>query len=91
MQSCSTAIESVWSIAVILENCLPNCNRNIQQEYTVIVKFTPKYHAEIAGEGVECSWGFAKKICQRMPLKLKRDFGDFTKIVRDCLLKVTLG
>jgi 2-methylcitrate dehydratase PrpD len=56
---------------------------------TVIVEFTPKYHAEIAGEGVECGWGFAKKIHQRMPLKLKRDFGDFTKTVRNCLLKVT--
>jgi hypothetical protein len=29
---------------------------------TVIVEFTPKYHAEIAGEGVKCGWGFAKKI-----------------------------
>jgi hypothetical protein len=55
----------------------------------VIVEFTPKYHAEIAGEGVECGWGFAKKIHRRMPLKLKRDFGDFTKTVRNCLLKVT--
>jgi hypothetical protein len=59
------------------------------QNNTVIVEFTPKYHAEIAGEGVECGWGFAKKIHRRMPLKLKRDFGDFTKTVRNCLLKVT--
>jgi hypothetical protein len=56
---------------------------------SVIVDFTPKYHAEIAGEGVECGWGFAKKIHRRMPLKMKRDFDDFTKTVRDCLLKVT--
>jgi hypothetical protein len=34
--------------------------------------------------------GFAKKIHQRMPQKLKCDFSDFTKTVRDCLLKVTL-
>jgi hypothetical protein len=55
----------------------------------VIVEFTPKCHAEIAGEGVECGWGFAKKIHRRMPLKLKCDFDDFTKTVRNCLLKVT--
>ena len=29
---------------------------------TVTAIFTPKYHAEIAGEGVECGWGFSKKI-----------------------------
>jgi hypothetical protein len=51
---------------------------------------TLKYHAEIAGEGVEFGWGFAKTIHQRMPLNLKCGFGDFTKTIHDCLLKVAL-
>jgi hypothetical protein len=54
----------------------------------VIVDFTPKYHAEIAGEGVENGWGFAKKILRRLPLGTKRDFDDFTQLVRESLLKV---
>jgi hypothetical protein len=54
----------------------------------VIVEFTPKYHAEIAGEGVENGWGFSKKILRRLPLDSKRDFADFTQLVRESLLKV---
>ena len=33
---------------------------------------SPKYHSELAGEGIKYSWGFAKKYYRRLPLKLKR-------------------
>jgi hypothetical protein len=58
------------------------------ENYEVIVDFTPKYHAEIAGEGVENGWGFSKKILRRLPLERKRDFGDFTHLVKETLLMV---
>jgi hypothetical protein len=32
---------------------------------TVTIEFTPKYHCEIAGEGIEYGWGFTKKIQRR--------------------------
>ena len=54
----------------------------------VILDFTPKYHAKIAGEGVENGWGFSKKILRRLPLDSKRDFGDFTRLVKESLPKV---
>jgi hypothetical protein len=58
------------------------------ENYEVIVDFTPKYHAEIAGEGVENGWGFSKKILRRLPLERKRDFDDFTHLVKETLLMV---
>jgi hypothetical protein len=54
----------------------------------VIVDFTPKYHAKIAGEGVENGYGFSKKILRRLLLGSKHDFGDFTQLVQESLLKV---
>jgi len=32
----------------------------IAENRGVIIKATPKYHCELAGEGIEYSWGFAK-------------------------------
>jgi len=38
----------------------------------VAVDFTPKYHAELAGEGIEYSWGLAKGEYRRTPLSQKK-------------------
>ena len=46
---------------------------------------SPKYHCEIAGEGVEYSWGNAKMRYRRIPYSDKRTAGAFLKCVRDCL------
>ena len=56
---------------------------------TVKVIFTPKYHCEIAGEGVENGWGFTKKIYRRGKKENKKDFRTFTKTVKECLQLVT--
>ena len=37
----------------------------------VTVRLTPKFHAELAGEGVEYSWAHAKAYYRRMPLSRK--------------------
>ena len=56
---------------------------------TITIKFTPKYHCEIAGEGIEYCWGFSKKIQRRLPLKDRRKVEGFIKSVKCCLKRVT--
>jgi hypothetical protein len=38
----------------------------------VKVRLTPKFHAELAGEGIEYSWAHAKGYYRRQPLALKK-------------------
>jgi len=38
----------------------------------VVVDSTPKYHAELAGEGIEYSWGHAKGVYRRTQLSHKK-------------------
>jgi len=56
---------------------------------TVTIEFTPKYHCEIAGEGIEYCWGFTKKIQRRLPLNDRRKVEGFIKSVKGCLKRLT--
>jgi len=42
------------------------------QEIGVAVDATPKYHAELAGEGIEYSWGYSKSVYRHSPLSSKK-------------------
>jgi hypothetical protein len=53
----------------------------------VIVDRTPKCHCELAGEGIEYSWGCAKNHYRRLPLKEKKSKEMFKKSVRSSLCK----
>ena len=46
---------------------------------------TPKCHAELAGEGIEYTWGFGKNHFRRQPLDLKRKKETFRGLVRSSL------
>eukprot|EP00429_Kryptoperidinium_foliaceum_P042250 CAMPEP_0176121934 /NCGR_PEP_ID=MMETSP0120_2-20121206/61393_1 /TAXON_ID=160619 /ORGANISM="Kryptoperidinium foliaceum, Strain CCMP 1326" /LENGTH=95 /DNA_ID=CAMNT_0017456519 /DNA_START=685 /DNA_END=968 /DNA_ORIENTATION=+ len=50
----------------------------------VSVDFTPKFHAELAGEGIEYSWGFSKGLYRRQPLERKKKRAQFRKLVDEC-------
>ena len=50
----------------------------------MIVKLTPKFHAELAGEGVEYSWAHSKSFYRRLQLSQKRGRENFKQLVRDC-------
>jgi hypothetical protein len=50
----------------------------------VAVDCTPKFHAELAGEGIEYSWGYAKQLYCRKPLAEKRRRANFKSLVRRC-------
>ena len=53
----------------------------IGDEYSVKVIFSPKYHCELAGEGIEYAWGFAKCLYRRIPLIKKKSLANFLKCV----------
>ena len=48
-----------------------------------MIWFTPKYHCEIAGEGVEYMWGYCKRLFRRVPLAKRRKKADFENAVRN--------
>jgi hypothetical protein len=41
------------------------------RDATISILFTPKYHCELAGEGIEYCWGATKQIFRKLPLKKK--------------------
>ncbi|KAI2495738.1 hypothetical protein MHU86_18762 [Fragilaria crotonensis] len=76
-----------------LRSLLGNC-RDFKEEETalqylgtqlgVTVLLTPKFHAELAGEGIEYSWAHSKAYYRRMPLSRKRGRDNFKQLVKDC-------
>ena len=56
----------------------------------VKVLLTPKFHAELAGEGVEYSWAHAKAFYRRVPLSRKRGRDNFKQLVKDCTCPVNV-
>ena len=59
--------------------------QSMGREMGVMVDWTPKCHCELAGEGVEYSWGCAKNTYRRVPLKKKRGKENFRNVVRECM------
>jgi hypothetical protein len=56
----------------------------------VVVNLTPKFHAELAGEGVEYSWAHAKAFYRRMPVSRKRGRENFKQLVKDCTCPINV-
>jgi hypothetical protein len=77
-----------------LKHLLGSC-RDFQEEESllqtmgrkmgVLVDRTPKCHCELAGEGIEYSWGCAKNYYRRLPLKEKKSKETFKQSVRKSL------
>jgi hypothetical protein len=77
------------SLRSILANCKDFKEEETALEYLgtqlgVTVKLTPKFHAELAGEGVEYSWAHSKAFYRRLPLSKKRGRENFKQLVKDC-------
>jgi len=56
----------------------------------VLVDRSPKCHPEVAGEGIEYSWGCGKGKYRRLPLTDKRRKENFRNSVRQCLDRMTV-
>jgi hypothetical protein len=53
----------------------------LAEQLEVAVRLTPKFHAELAGEGVEYSWAYAKSFYRRSPLLSKKGRENFKNLV----------
>jgi hypothetical protein len=60
------------------------------QQSMVQVLMTTKYHCEIAGEGIEMAWGYAKRCFKSLPLKDRRTKALFHRSVKESLDKITI-
>ena len=77
-----------WSLKFLMASCLDFAEemtalQHVGNQLGVSVIITPKFHAELAGEGVEYSWGIAKGIYRRKPLKSKKSKEAFKRLVKD--------
>jgi hypothetical protein len=58
-----------------------NALQHLGDQLGVVVLSTPKYHAELAGEGVEYMWALCKNWFKRQPLNKRKSRADFKKLV----------
>ena len=54
------------------------------------VLFTPKFHCELAGEGIEYSWGMSKRMYRKKPIAEKRSVANFERLVTLSLSQVSI-
>jgi len=82
-------IDESTSLRAILDKCTDFQNelsalQALGKDLGVVVDSTPKYHPELAGEGIKYSWGHAKGIYRRTPLAQKKGRDNFLDLVRKC-------
>lgn len=56
----------------------------LAEAYGYSVALTPKFHAELAGEGIEYTWACSKGIYRRKPHERKKLRASFLALVDDC-------
>jgi hypothetical protein len=85
-----------WSLRCLMASCLDFAEemtalQHVGHELGVSVIITPKFHAELAGEGIEYSWGISKGVYRRKPLQSKKRKESFKMLVRECTSKDILA
>jgi hypothetical protein len=78
-----------WSLRFLMASCLDFAEemtalQHVGRELGVSVIITPKFHAELAGEGIEYSWGLTKGVYRRKPLRAKKGKESFKALVDEC-------
>ena len=78
-----------WSLKYLMASCLDFAEEMTALQHVghmlgVSVLITPKFHAEMAGEGIEYSWGVAKSVYRKMPLNSKKGKASFKVLVNEC-------
>ena len=61
------------------------------KDYNMFILFTPKYHCELAGEGIEYTWGASKRYYRKEPLAMKKQSKDFKLLVTTCIEKIDVA
>ena len=88
-------IDSQYSLRYLMSECTDFKEEETALQYLgsqlgVTVQLTPKFHAELAGEGVEYSWAHAKAFYRRVPAGRKRGRDNFKQLVKDCTCPSTV-
>jgi len=79
MSNCADFKEEKSAMEVLLQDLSSKSHNNQKIELLV----SPKYHCELAGEGVEYVWAVMKKHYRHKPLKEKNTKKKFEKVVRE--------
>jgi hypothetical protein len=79
-----------WSLKYLMASCQDFAEeltalQHVGQVLGVTVHITPKFHAEMAGEGIEYSWAVCKSVYRKMPLDSKRGKDSFKALVNECI------
>jgi hypothetical protein len=61
------------------------CENVSTNECKVSILYTPKYHCEIAGEGIEYAWGLSKKYYRNLQYSQKRGIINFRRSIRESI------
>lgn len=82
-------VDTNSSLRHLLAKCLDfreeeTALQHLGAQLGVTVLLTPKFHAELAGEGVEYCWAHAKSYYRRKPVSSKRGCENFKMLVKDC-------
>jgi hypothetical protein len=74
-----------YALSYLLQQCTDFKNEKSNLEHlaaelsrrdkTISILFTPKYHCELAGEGIEYCWGAAKENCHSIRKSLGSPLG----------------
>ena len=83
INECSDFLQEKTDLEHLLEEISTDIN-------TFSVLYTPKFHCELAGEGIEYSWGVSKKIYRKKTFQEKRSFESFVRLVKESLDRVTV-
>ena len=80
------SIQKDTSLLELVANCSDFENEETMlqtkgRDMGMLVDRTPKCHCELVGEGIEYSWGCAKNLYWRQPLKMKRGKTNFRATV----------
>ena len=84
----SGKVDLQYSLRGIMSNCQDfkeeeTALQHLGRQLGVTVLLTPKFHAELAGEGVEYSWAHAKAFYRRLPVSRKRGRDNFKQLVKE--------
>ncbi len=88
-------IDLLYSLRHLLAECKDFNEEETALQYLgsqmgVTVQLTPKFHAELAGEGVEYCWAQAKSHYRQVPVSQKRGRENFKQLVRECTCPVNV-
>jgi hypothetical protein len=84
----SGKVDLQYSLRGIMSNCQDfkeeeTALQHLGRQLGATVLLTPKFHAELAGEGVEYSWAHAKAFYRRLPVSRKRGRDNFKQLVKE--------